>query len=395
MRLNHILSVWLVPATFSSVVHAHISLDSPVSRYYQSSSGQADQSKLKTSPCGASNDERTTNASLITTFQPGETITVSWKETVQHPGYFRIAFDNDGQDFPFPGETLPSGVVVLADNITDKSGTGGLAYTQRVTLPNLECDNCTLQLIQVMTTDPPPYRAGIDPYFNCADLVLKASSGGSSSTGGISSVVISLGGTANTTSTAARGGSGGAANTGSATGGATGGRNSFGSGASSTRGGTDPQASSGGGSATSFGGSNSVGGFGTGGIAGTSTLATGGSWSSISGGASATEPRMTASTSGRSNSADTGSSGGSTAASIATGGTSAVTSTAAVGGSNGASTTDSVNQATNAHDDSSGCACRLANTRQPRLAPLLLGFGLALLLARRRQHGSFARMRVD
>lgn len=178
---------------------AHISLEAPVSRYYQTSARQADQTKQKSGPCGNSNDSRTANASLITRFRPGETIVVSWRETVQHPGHFRIAFDNDGQDFSLPGEESPAGVVILADDIADKSGSNGVSYSQEVTLPEIECDRCTLQLIQVMTTAEPPYRAS-DLYFNCADLIL-AASGGSSSTnsslggaGGVSARATTMGG---------------------------------------------------------------------------------------------------------------------------------------------------------------------------------------------------------
>lgn len=160
-------------------VHAHVSLDTPMSRYYQTSARQADQAKQKSAPCGSSGDSRTTNTSLITRFQPGETIVVSWRETVQHPGHFRIAFDEDGQDFSLPGEAPAADVVILADDIADKSGSNGVSYSQEVTLPNVECDRCTLQLIQVMTTAEPPYRAS-DLYFNCADLVLAAAGGASS-----------------------------------------------------------------------------------------------------------------------------------------------------------------------------------------------------------------------
>ncbi len=164
------------------LAQAHISLDAPLSRYYLTTSNQADQTKLKLGPCGVTGDKRTTNPALVTTFKPGETITVTWRETVQHPGHFRLAFDSDGQDFGLPGAASPSGAVVLADAIADRSGANGLVYEQQVTLPNIECSNCTLQLIQIMTTAGPPYAAG-DLYFNCADLVLRVAGGGTG-TGG-------------------------------------------------------------------------------------------------------------------------------------------------------------------------------------------------------------------
>jgi hypothetical protein len=73
------------------VAQAHISLDAPRSRYYLLTSDQADQTKLKSGPCCVAGDKRTTNSTLVTTFKPGETITVTWREIIQHPGHFRLA----------------------------------------------------------------------------------------------------------------------------------------------------------------------------------------------------------------------------------------------------------------------------------------------------------------
>jgi hypothetical protein len=42
-----------------------------------------------------------------------------------------------------------------------------------VTLPDLVCDNCTLQVIQVMYDKPPYTTPGNDIYYQCADLVLR------------------------------------------------------------------------------------------------------------------------------------------------------------------------------------------------------------------------------
>lgn len=145
----------------SGGAQAHIALMSPTPRY----------ADMKYGPCGRGGalDVRTNN---VTTFKPGQTITVTWKETVPHPGHYRIAFDPDGQRFTDPSsftDTAPR-MYVLKDNITDKTGTQ--VYSDTVTLPNVECTNCTLQVIQVMT-DKPPYGDGNDLYYQCADLVLK------------------------------------------------------------------------------------------------------------------------------------------------------------------------------------------------------------------------------
>lgn len=156
-----------------SLAAAHITLVSPAPR----------NSSQKSSPCGTAGGVRGTN---ITTLAPGATVSLTWKETIDHPGHYRIAFDDDGQDFVRPptanGSTMGSDPTVLIDLIADIQGgglpAGGRTYTQEITLPNVECANCTLQLIQVMTDQSKaPYTTGNDSddvYFQCVDLVLAA-----------------------------------------------------------------------------------------------------------------------------------------------------------------------------------------------------------------------------
>ena len=170
MRLLYAALALLFPASAA----AHIHLTAPLARTDSLTGDQKDQH------CGVANQQRTTR---VTTFKPGETITVTWMETIQHPGYFRVAFQPDGSTFhvppspgngAFPTEDLTgmtdaaTGTIILKDRIPD-----GTLSTQ-VTLPNMECNNCTLQFIQVMT-DKAPYTtdpASDDIYFNCADITL-------------------------------------------------------------------------------------------------------------------------------------------------------------------------------------------------------------------------------
>ena len=64
---------------------------------------------------------------------------------------------------------VSGGPAVLLDDIADKTGTE--TYSQQIKLPDVACDNCTLQVIQVMT-DKPPYGDGNDLYYQCADIIL-------------------------------------------------------------------------------------------------------------------------------------------------------------------------------------------------------------------------------
>ena len=174
----------------AATAEAHIALRFPTPR----------TSDQKAGPCGSSGSKR---GSKITHFNPGETITVEWDETVQHPGHFRIAFDDDGNDdFVNPNNPNDAFASTLVEPIAD---TNNESYTQEVTLPNITCDNCTLQLVQVMTTSV-PFNSF---YFQCADITLGdgpsdtpddattsggCSTSGSSSAGGSGALLLAIAG---------------------------------------------------------------------------------------------------------------------------------------------------------------------------------------------------------
>lgn len=145
--------------------HAHIELDQPPGRYAAQKDG----------PCGHAYDARTPMPTLLPS---GATIEVRWREFVQHPSHYRIAFDADGADFIDPPAMdsfydAPAGdpdSLVLLDDIEDADGSQHVAT---VVLPDIECDACTLQLIQVMYDKPPFAPGDNDIYYQCADLVLR------------------------------------------------------------------------------------------------------------------------------------------------------------------------------------------------------------------------------
>lgn len=151
MRLRTLVAVPALACCLLSTAQAHIELLSPAPR----------TSEQKAGPCGAAGSVR----GPALTYQAGETITVEWDETVNHPGHYRLAFSMNGQDFPDPNVPDDNFPTTLVDQITDKNG--GL-YSQDITFPDMECDNCTLQLIQIMTTNV-PYNSF---YYQCSDIVL-------------------------------------------------------------------------------------------------------------------------------------------------------------------------------------------------------------------------------
>jgi hypothetical protein len=190
----------LISLFLAGSVSAHISLEKGGT--HLSRDGDAN---LKDGPCGAPGSTR--GNKNVYTYTPGETIEVKIVETIPHPSYFRIAFDKDGNDgFLEPKSIKPidparacpfnaadkcgasdfnNSPEVLMDNVDPHaSASAGTPYTWQVTLPNVTCDNCTLQVIQVMQdtvhgaynpvkgdpADLPYYVADI--YHQCIDIVL-------------------------------------------------------------------------------------------------------------------------------------------------------------------------------------------------------------------------------
>lgn len=190
------LAVVLAPA----VAAAHVRITSPTPRL-------SDQ--LKERHCGMAGSPRAN----VQTYRPGSTLHLVWDEYVVHPGWFRVSFQQNGDTFEVPpASNGPAGSGVAGnyptEDLTGKTdpATGSLIIADRiphgtlsldVTLPNVECNNCTLQLTQMMT-DKPPYSAATssdDIYYACVDLVLSATappsptptpetSGGCSAAGG-------------------------------------------------------------------------------------------------------------------------------------------------------------------------------------------------------------------
>src|SRR5437868_5208198 len=87
----------LVLATVApGIAAAHIHLTFPMSRTDSLLGEQKDQY------CGLTTYVRADHPERTNTFPPGATITVTWMETVNHPGHFRIAFQPDGEVFGIP-----------------------------------------------------------------------------------------------------------------------------------------------------------------------------------------------------------------------------------------------------------------------------------------------------
>lgn len=161
LRFSGVFAAGLLVALCATAA-AHVRLDSPGVR----------NAEMKIGPCGVAGSVRGTN---VTVLEPGSMLMVRWSETVNHPGHYRISFDTDGQDFSVPLDFMDftQTLNVVQENIAD--GTSSMM----IQLPNVTCENCTLQLIQMMY-DKAPYGDGNDIYFQCADIALRTGGGGPS-----------------------------------------------------------------------------------------------------------------------------------------------------------------------------------------------------------------------
>lgn len=165
----------LLAATISTSARAHIAMTNPPARYHMD--------EQKDGPCGMAGNPPGTGTPTV--LVAGEPLTVEWDEFVDHGGHFRIAISNEGdQAFVTPTafDDFYNSPNVILDEILDD---GQQFHDAEIVVPDMPCNPCSLQLIQVM------YGGQFGPgslYFQCADIVIEAAgaetTGGDESSGG-------------------------------------------------------------------------------------------------------------------------------------------------------------------------------------------------------------------
>jgi hypothetical protein len=202
----------LVVAAAPASAFAHILLVSPESR-------SPGNDSIKVAPCGGA----AWGANGSRTFQPGQQVTVKLLETIGHPGAYRVALDADGDDGFTPmvseaefadykayfqgslaqaalpqevvGPVQAGGMYTLLDHyglhesaycpsgLEDTiAGHTGCVWELPVTLPNITCEQCTLQVIQLMAEAGRTYGNGF--YYHCADFSISGEPSGAAGASG-------------------------------------------------------------------------------------------------------------------------------------------------------------------------------------------------------------------
>ncbi|MGH1344731.1 MAG: SCE4755 family polysaccharide monooxygenase-like protein [Nannocystales bacterium] len=166
---------------------AHFRLEAPAVMTVQNDLGDPQ----KDYPCGTVDGALTGD---ITAYTAGDTVSITISEQIYHPGHYRVALaTNDVSELPADPPITPTPqdqcasteimdppvFPVIADGMLAHSGPFDGEQSFEVTLPeDVTCDNCTLQVVQYMSSHSAPCF-----YYHCANISI-APAGAGDTTGG-------------------------------------------------------------------------------------------------------------------------------------------------------------------------------------------------------------------
>jgi hypothetical protein len=181
-----IASAVLVTAV-PAITHAHFRLIEPASWIVEDERGDPQ----KGFPCGGSNTDYGKPSYAVTQATGGSKLHLKVVETIYHPGHYRIALAvNSPAELPVdPKATTmdsdrgpqsvsaeiqsPIQAPVLADGLFVHTAKVDAPFETDVTLPNISCRRCTLQVIQFMEKHG-VNNPGMFTYHHCAVLQIAA-----------------------------------------------------------------------------------------------------------------------------------------------------------------------------------------------------------------------------
>jgi hypothetical protein len=147
----------------------------------------------KAAPCGTSDITKGTPTGKVTAMTGGDMLHIKIKETIYHPGYYRVALAVlDRSELPADPEATTresqygpisvSGKIdpapkppVLADGLFEHRERlkPGEFFETDIKLPNINCEKCTVQVLQFME-EHGLNKEGDFSYHHCADLKITA-----------------------------------------------------------------------------------------------------------------------------------------------------------------------------------------------------------------------------
>ena len=192
---HRIFALTLGLIVYSGVLNAHFALIQPAASLVQNRLGDPQ----KIAPCGgvSANPGRGTPANpgvpsgAVTNVTGGTMLPLLVQETIFHPGHYRVALARTMKELP------PDPVVTTVDTgkgVRSQSAViqnppvapvlmdGIFAHTERPTqnfeaeipIPNINCQNCVLQVIEFMADHPGIAVDGGHSYHHCAVLNITA-----------------------------------------------------------------------------------------------------------------------------------------------------------------------------------------------------------------------------
>jgi len=187
-RFWHVSPIALGLVLFPTLSQAHFRLLAPASWLVENQLGDPQ----KAAPCGGTNTDFGKPTYAVTDVKGGTALHVKVQETVYHPGYYRVALavnsptelpvdpksqtmtNDKGVVVSVSGEVMnPVAPPVLADGLFVHSAKTDQPFETDVTLPNLNCKSCTLQVIQFMEQHG-VNNPGQFSYHHCAVLRITA-----------------------------------------------------------------------------------------------------------------------------------------------------------------------------------------------------------------------------
>ena len=176
---------------FPSLSQAHFRLLAPASWLVENQLGDPQ----KAAPCGGTNADFGKPTYAVTEVRGGSALHVKVQETVYHPGHYRVALavnsptelpldpkaqtmtNDKGAIMSVSGEIMnPVTAPVLADGLFQHSAKTDQPFETDVTVPNINCKSCTLQVIQFMEQHG-ANNPGQFTYHHCAVLRITADPG--------------------------------------------------------------------------------------------------------------------------------------------------------------------------------------------------------------------------
>ena len=167
---------------------AHFRLLAPASWIEENQLGDPQ----KAGPCGGTNADYGKPTYAVTSVKGGTALHIKVQETVYHPGHYRVALavnspnelpvdpkamtmpNDHGQQISVSAEIMnPVAPPVLVDGLWPHNAKTTDPLETDVTVPNINCKACTLQVIQFMEQHG-PNNPGNYTYHHCAVLHITA-----------------------------------------------------------------------------------------------------------------------------------------------------------------------------------------------------------------------------